>query len=162
MARTRLKRHLARNCLARQRIWNQLLGMSFEVIDAVHPAAIVSRWVTSDSGLTILARAVVNAGAALGHNVLINTGSIVEHDCRIGNHVHVATGATLAGGVTIGDGAFIGAGACVKPGISIGARAVVGAGAVVTRDVEADSTVTGVPARPHQTKEGSWTIQAAS
>ncbi|MDP9202552.1 MAG: N-acetyltransferase [Gemmatimonadota bacterium] len=44
-------------------------------------------------------------------------------------------------------GASIGSGAAILCGITIGERALVGAGAVVTRDVPADATVAGVPAR---------------
>jgi len=43
--------------------------------------------------------------------------------------------------------ASIGSGAVILAGVTIGARALIGAGAVVTRDVAADSTVAGVPAR---------------
>jgi acetyltransferase-like isoleucine patch superfamily enzyme len=44
-------------------------------------------------------------------------------------------------------GASIGSGAAILCGITIGERALIGAGAVVTRDVPADTTVAGVPAR---------------
>ena len=44
-------------------------------------------------------------------------------------------------------GASIGSGAVILCGITIGERAMIGAGAVVTRDVPADTTVAGVPAR---------------
>jgi acetyltransferase-like isoleucine patch superfamily enzyme len=44
-------------------------------------------------------------------------------------------------------GASIGSGAAILCGITIGERALVGAGAVVTKDVPADGTVAGVPAR---------------
>jgi acetyltransferase-like isoleucine patch superfamily enzyme len=45
-------------------------------------------------------------------------------------------------------GASLGSGAVVLAGVRVGAGALVGAGAVVTRDVPAESTVLGVPARP--------------
>ncbi len=45
-------------------------------------------------------------------------------------------------------GASIGSGATILCGVTIGARAMVGAGAVVTKDVEPDATVVGVPAQP--------------
>jgi UDP-2-acetamido-3-amino-2,3-dideoxy-glucuronate N-acetyltransferase len=45
-------------------------------------------------------------------------------------------------------GASLGSGAVILGGIRIGATAVVGAGAVVTRDVSAQQTVAGNPARP--------------
>lgn len=44
-------------------------------------------------------------------------------------------------------GASIGTGAVLLGGVTIGERATVGAGSVVTRDVAADTTVAGNPAR---------------
>ncbi|WP_278183962.1 acyltransferase [Mycobacterium lehmannii] len=49
--------------------------------------------------------------------------------------------------VVIEDGAWICIGAIILPGVTIGRNAVVAAGAVVSRDVEADSMVGGIPAR---------------
>lgn len=47
-------------------------------------------------------------------------------------------------------GASIGSGAVIMCGIEIGAGAMVAAGALVTRDVPANATVAGVPARLHR------------
>jgi UDP-2-acetamido-3-amino-2,3-dideoxy-glucuronate N-acetyltransferase len=44
-------------------------------------------------------------------------------------------------------GASLGTGVIVMCGVTIGARAIVGAGAVVTRNVDEDAIVAGVPAR---------------
>ena len=46
-----------------------------------------------------MAAVVINACTQIGQNVIINTGSIIEHDCDIRDHVHIASGAVLAGGI---------------------------------------------------------------
>lgn len=48
----------------------------------------------------------------------------------------------------IDDGAFIGSGTMLVAPVHVGAGALTGAGAVVTRDVEPEAKVVGVPARP--------------
>ena len=57
-------------------------------------------------------------------------------------------------------GASIGSGAAILCGVTIGERALVGAGAVVTRDVPADATVAGVPARMLVRSRRDGTVQA--
>ena len=50
--------------------------------------------------------------------------------------------------IVVKQGASIGSNATILAGVTIGENAMVGAGAVVTRDVAADTTVAGVPAKP--------------
>jgi bifunctional UDP-N-acetylglucosamine pyrophosphorylase/glucosamine-1-phosphate N-acetyltransferase len=75
--------------------------------------------------------------ATIGENVNIGAGTIT---C---NYDGVHKNPT-----EIGDGAFIGSDTMLVAPVKIGARAKTGAGAVVTKDVEADTLVVGVPARP--------------
>lgn len=132
----------------RSRLFDQAQAHGLTPVTVQHPTAVRSRWATVDEGSVLLAGSVVNAGAVLGRNVIVNTGAIIEHDCRIGDHVHLATGARLASSVTVGVGAHVGVGAAVKQGVTIGRGAVVGAGAVVVMDVAPGAVVVGVPARP--------------
>lgn len=138
----------------RQKLFDQALSMGLQPMSVIHPSAIRSPYARIGDGIQMLAGSIVNAGAVVGLNVIINTGAIVEHDCEIAAHVHVATGARLGGGVTVGTGAHVGAGATIKPGIRIGDWAIVGAGAVVVRDVPATLVVVGVPAGPLQRSAG--------
>jgi len=55
--------------------------------------------------------------------------------------------------IIIKNHSFLGNNAIILPGISIGNRAIVGAGAVVTKDVQDDSIVIGVPATILNKKE---------
>jgi sugar O-acyltransferase (sialic acid O-acetyltransferase NeuD family) len=131
----------------RAALFSRLDGAGFQWRTVRHASAWMAPSAAAGNGLQCLPGAVINARAALGRNVIVNTRGVVEHDCRLGNHVHVGPGATLCGGVAVDHEAFIGAGAVVIPGIHIGAGACVGAGAVVVSDVPSGVTVAGNPAR---------------
>ena len=81
-------------------------------------------------GLQVLKLVYVGPNCDIGHNVILNTGCIVEHDCTIGNHVHIAPGAVVLGGCTIEDEAMVGANATVLPGATVPAGYLVKAGTV--------------------------------
>jgi len=131
----------------RRRLYLLLREQGYDVVSAIHPAAVVSKAASIGRGVTLLAGSIVNAGAALGDNVIVNSGAIVEHDCVISNHVHVATGAQLASTVQVGEGSHVGLGASIRQSCRIGRNTIVGAGAVVVDDVPDDVVVVGVPAR---------------
>jgi UDP-perosamine 4-acetyltransferase len=131
----------------RQRLFELALSHGFSPLTVIHSSARVSRWATIGAGCQLLPGSIVNAGAELGRNVIVNSGAIVEHDCRIGDHVHVASGAVMASAVRVGALAHVGAGSTTRQGIVIGDAAVIGAGSVVVRDVPPGVTVMGVPAQ---------------
>lgn len=106
----------------------------------IGPGAVICPFVTITSNIRI--------GVCFHANLY----SYVEHDCRIGDFVTFAPGVQCNGNVHIHDHAYIGAGAVIRQGepgkpLVIGAGAIVGMGAVVTKDVLADMTVIGNPAR---------------
>jgi serine O-acetyltransferase len=107
----------------------------------------VQRRLLRHYGLELAPSTPVGPGLYIAHPV-----GCVLHAARIGSNVTVI-GQTTFGTRTdarwpvIGDGAFIGVGARVLGGITVGDRSIVGANAVVTRDVPADTTAVGVPAR---------------
>lgn len=132
----------------RREIFARFKARRYRFANAIHPSAIIASDVQLGEGVQIMAGAVVQPGARLGDNCIINTGALVDHDCIVGAHVHVAPGATICGGVEIGDGCHLGSGSTMIQQIQIGPGAVVAAGAAVTGDVAAGDVVGGVPARP--------------
>jgi serine O-acetyltransferase len=97
---------------------------------------------------------VIGRGTEFGPGfVLIHSnGVVINGAVRGGENVHiehqVTIGAEKRQSPVIGNGVFIGAGAKIVGPVTIGDNARVGANAVVTKDVAADTTVVGIPARP--------------
>lgn len=98
---------------------------------------------------------VINIGAVIGDNTMIDMGAILGGRAISWKNCHIGAGAVLAGvveppsakPVVVEDGVLVGANAVIIEGVRIGTGAVVGAGAVVLEDVPAGAVVTGNPAR---------------
>jgi UDP-perosamine 4-acetyltransferase len=131
----------------RARLGAAVVAQGYELVNAIHPQAVVSPTARIGVGVAIMAGAVINAEAIIGDLAIVNTGATVDHDCVIGASAHIAPQTALAGCVTVGDGAFLGAGVRVIPGMAIGGGATVGSGAVVISDIGQGVTAVGVPAR---------------
>jgi UDP-perosamine 4-acetyltransferase len=131
----------------RQTISKMLLDQGWLLPPLVHPGASVSPSATIESGAVIMNRAIIGTRARIGSVVIVNTGSIVEHDNQIAAAAHVAPGVTLGGNVHVGERTLVGIGSTVRPDIRIGADVVIGAGSVVVSDIEDHLTVAGAPAR---------------
>lgn len=99
----------------------------------------------------------VTADAIIGDDVFWSVNVISANDNAMGRKGY--TGKER--GPRVESGARIGLGAAVLPGKVIGRDAIVAGGAVVTRDVERETLVMGVPARPRKGWEESF-IEYAS
>ena len=89
----------------------------------------------------------VNARARIGAGVIVNSGSIVEHDVQVGAFSHLAPASLLLGECRIGEETLVGGGSVVLPGVSVGNRATIAAGGVAVHEIVDGSVVRGVPAR---------------
>ncbi len=103
----------------------------------VDPSAIILGLAEGD----IFPGAIVNAGARIARNAIINTGAIIEHDCIVGAHSHVAPGALLCGDVRVGERTHVGARSVIKQGVRIGNDCLIGMGAVVRIDLPDGATL---------------------
>ncbi|MDJ1433947.1 acyltransferase [Halostagnicola sp. A-GB9-2] len=115
------------------------------------PSLVLKRWLMRRIGVT------VGDGVSWGLEatpdvfwpelITVREHAIVGYDATILCHEFLQE-EYRTGEVIVGERAMIGAGAIVLPGVEIGANARVAANSLVTRDVPAETTVAGVPARP--------------
>lgn len=114
----------------------------------IHPSAICDfHDVSMGAGNVVTAGCVFTVDIVVGDFNLFNLQTTIGHDARLGAGSVLNPTVNISGGVVVGDAVLIGTGAQVLEGRTIADNATVGAGAVVTRDVDAGTTVVGVPAR---------------
>lgn len=108
------------------------IGLFLTTID-IHPAATLGRRVFIDHGV----------GVVIGETAIIGDDVLIYQQVTLGG-VSTSKGKRHP---TLESGVVIGAGAKVLGNITIGANSKVGANSVVVKDVPADSTAIGIPAR---------------
>ena len=120
-------------------------------INLIDPSAFVSQTAHIGRGCVIYPNCFIGANAILGSKVFMLSGAIVNHDCNVSDNVTITSGVMLAGCVKIGEGAYLGQGCNIRQYLTVGANAMVGMGAVVTKDIPANATYAGNPAKPLST-----------
>lgn len=125
-------------------------------IDArIEPGAIIRDRVSIHKNAVIMMGSVINIGAEVGESTMIDMNAVLGARATVGKNCHVGAGAVLAGvleppsatPVIIEDNVLIGANAVILEGVTIGRGSVVAAGSVVTKDVEPNMVVAGIPAK---------------
>ena len=99
----------------------------------------------------------IHPGAKIGRGLFIDHGMgvVIGETAEIGDNVTIYHGVTLGGTgkdkgkrhPTIADNAVIGTGAKILGPVYVGSSAKIGANAVVLRDVPANATAIGIPAK---------------
>lgn len=135
-----------KNPAIRIRIYNKIKEAGGKLATIAAYTAHVSRYATLGEGTVVMHKAVVNAGANIGINCIMNTFCNVEHDAVIGDHCHISTGTIVNGDCKVGERSFIGSQSVLVNGITVGEDIIIGAGSVVRKSISEKGIYAGNPA----------------
>lgn len=119
----------------------------------IDPSVIISDRVSLGNGNIICAGSVITVDIEIGNCNIINLDCTVGHDAVIEDFVTINPSVNVSGNVRLASGTNIGTGTQIIQGISVGKNSIVGAGAVVNRDLPANCTAVGIPAKVIKTRE---------
>jgi len=122
----------------------------------IEPGAIIRDMVEIGDNCVIMMGAVLNIGAVIGEKTMIDMNVVVGGRATVGNNCHIGAGTVLAGvieppsaePVVIEDDVMTGANVVILEGVKVGKGAVIAAGSVVISDVEPNTVMAGIPAKP--------------
>jgi serine O-acetyltransferase len=99
-------------------------------------------------GIVIPASVQIGYGLMIPHHgpCVVNWTAKIGSNCNISSFVNIGSNADRA--AFIGDNVYIGPNVSIVEDVKIGSNVTIGAGAVVTRDIDDNLTVAGVPAKP--------------
>lgn len=131
----------------RLELHKKLLNLDFRSYNVIDPSAIVANDCKLGDGVQILAGAIIMPKVKIGNQCIINTGANIDHECVLKNGVEISPGSTLCGNIILENNSWIGAGSTILPRLTIGTNSIVGAGSVVTKNIDKNLIVIGVPAK---------------
>lgn len=131
----------------KKKIYERLLSLNCELGNVVSPDSQVSPYCRLGRGIVVKRGAIISADAEIGDDTTIQSYACIGHDAVIGKHCQISTHVDIGGQTIVGDCVFVGLNAPVRELLTIGDNAIISAGAVVLKNVEANVTVMGNPAR---------------
>jgi UDP-perosamine 4-acetyltransferase len=117
-----------------------LSNMGYELVNAVHPTALIAPDVTLGQGVVVAEGCILATGVSVGNNVLVGSGSVLSVRVEVGENVNIGPRVCLGGACTVKRNSHIGIGVSVASYLTIGKNAIVPVGAAILENV-ADRTL---------------------
>jgi sugar O-acyltransferase (sialic acid O-acetyltransferase NeuD family) len=146
---------------SRRRIVERLTGLGHTNFPTlVHPLTWIGSAVHLGLGTIVCAGCMITTDIHVGDFSILNLSCTVGHDARIEPFVTLAPAVNVSGNVVIETGCDIGTNACLIQGVRVGHWSVCGAGATVVKDLPANCTAVGSPARAIKERPEGWQLES--
>ncbi len=134
--------------IIKKKVMEKLAGSKNHYPVLIHPSVINSGSVNFGEGSIVCAGNIITVNIEIGKHVIINLDCTIGHDANIGDYSTVLPSVNISGFVKTEECVSVGTGSAIIQGVNIGRNTVVGAGAVVVKDLPANCTAVGAPAKP--------------
>jgi sugar O-acyltransferase (sialic acid O-acetyltransferase NeuD family) len=133
--------------LIRKELSDKAENIGLKPATLVHPSVIMSKYVEIGEGTIICSSNIITVNVQIGKHVIINLDCTIGHDAIIEDFVTILPSVNVSGAVKLEEGCNIGTGSAIIQGKKIGINSIIGAGTVVVKDIPANCTAVGVPAK---------------
>jgi sugar O-acyltransferase (sialic acid O-acetyltransferase NeuD family) len=116
----------------------------------IHPSVRFDSSCRFQEGVTISAGTIATVNVEIAAFAMVNLSCTIGHETTIGEGTVVNPLTAISGGVNLGKRVLVGTHTSILQYIEVGDDAVIGSGAMVNKNVEAGSTVMGVPAKQRE------------
>ncbi len=136
--------------VVRERIINKIsnINKGIKFATLIDPSVEISDLVNIGEGTIICAHSIITVNICIGNHVIINLDCSIGHDAVIQDFVTLYPSVNVSGITNIGRSTELGTGMQIIQGKRIGNHCIIGAGAVVVKDIPANCTAVGSPAKP--------------
>ncbi len=131
----------------RRRVAAAAQSFGWKPATIIHPAAVIADTAVVLPGSFVGPGSVVSNNARVGEYAIVNMHVSVGHDVAVGDYCQLSPGSRVSGFCRIEDLASLGSNAVLLPATRVGECALVGACSLASGQIEAYTTVCGVPAR---------------
>lgn len=136
------------NPSVKRKIVNKLNKMGHDkFLNVIDTNAVIGENVKLGKGAIVCANTIITSDIVIGNFVTLNLACTIGHDSIIEDFVTVSPGVNISGNCTIKEGVDFGTGAVIIQGKEVGEWAIIGAGSVIVKDMPANTTCVGNPAK---------------
>ena len=132
---------------AKAKVVQHLKTFKAKFATGIHPSVIMSDTTSIGEGTVITAGNIFTTNIKVLDHVIFNLACTLGHYSIVNNYCTINPGVNISGDVILEEGVLLGTNATTLEKITIGEYSIIGAGAVVNKNIPANVTAVGIPAK---------------